>query len=122
MPAHPELGENLQFILVGFVFVIIVLLILAGITQLVGLLFKQPAKPEKSAAKATPSTAASSPSKNEPAEVTEELDPALTAAIVAAAVHAVIGDQPHRILSIRPAQQSWAQEGRRQIFSSHTVR
>jgi len=126
LPAKPSLGQNFEFIFIGFVFVILVLLILAGITQAIGLYFKQPepgkpapvdkpsqAKPPAPAADAAPA-----------AEPTEEdtLDPATTAVIVAAAVHAVIGDQPHRILSIRPTSQGWAQEGRRQIFSSHSVR
>jgi hypothetical protein len=48
-------------------------------------------------------------------------DPALVA-VIAAAVHSVIGDRAHRIVSIRPGGPGWAQEGRRQIFSSHRVR
>ncbi|WP_309382802.1 OadG family protein [Cerasicoccus frondis] len=119
LPAHPSLGQNLQFILVGFCFVILVLLVLAGITQMIGLAFKQPAKakPVVAAKSASPAVVEAPVD-----ETVEELDPAITAVIVAAAVHTVLGNQPHRILSIRPEQQSWAQEGRRQIFSSHSVR
>lgn len=124
LPAHPNLEQNIEFILAGFLFVILVLLILAGITQIVGLFFKTPAAPKKDTsalpAQAAPPSAAES-GVIQPQQG-EELDPALTAVIVAAAVHAVIGDRPHRILSIRPAQHGWAQEGRRQIFSSHSVR
>jgi hypothetical protein len=43
-------------------------------------------------------------------------------AVVAAAVHSVIGDRPHRVVSVRSTGAGWAQEGRRQIFSSHRVR
>lgn len=119
MPAHPTMAHNVKFIIFGFAFVIIVLLSLAAITQIVGLAFKQPEKPKPApvAAKAPAPAAAAAPA---PAE--DGMDSALTAVIVAAAVHAVIGDQPHRILSIRPSQSGWAQEGRRQIFSSHSVR
>lgn len=123
LPDHPSVGENLEFILVGFVFVILVLLILAGVTQLVGALFKQPEAPKKATApvevptQVTPVTTA-----NVYESDGESLDPQLTVVLVAAAVHAVIGDKPHRILSIRPTQQGWAEEGRRQIFSSHSVR
>lgn len=122
LPDHPSAGQNMEFILVGFVFVILVLLILAGITQMVGLIFKSPPPPK---AKSTVASTPAASTANTPAALAtegEELDPALTAVIVAAAVHAVIGDRPHRILNIRPTQPGWAQEGRRQIFSSHSVR
>ena len=50
-----------------------------------------------------------------------EDDPAIMA-VVAAAVHTVLGDRPHRVVSVRTSGPGWAQEGRRQIFSSHRVR
>ncbi len=118
MPAHPTMAHNIKFIVFGFAFVIIVLLTLAAITQLVGLAFKQPEKPKPAPVAKAPAPAAEAA----PVPAEDEMDSALTAVIVAAAVHAVIGDQPHRILSIRPSQSGWAQEGRRQIFSSHSVR
>lgn len=43
-------------------------------------------------------------------------------AVIAAAVHNVLGGQPHRIVRIEPVSQGWAQEGRRDIFSSHRIR
>ncbi|WP_309399602.1 OadG family transporter subunit [Cerasicoccus maritimus] len=112
------MAHNIKFIVFGFAFVIIVLLTLAAITQLVGLAFKQPEKPKPAPVAKAPAPAAEAA----PVPAEDEMDSALTAVIVAAAVHAVIGDQPHRILSIRPSQSGWAQEGRRQIFSSHSVR
>lgn len=42
--------------------------------------------------------------------------------VIAAAVYCVIGERPHRILTVRATPPGWAQEGRRQIFSSHRVR
>lgn len=43
-------------------------------------------------------------------------------AVIAAAVHNVLGGQPHRIVRIEPISYGWAQEGRRDIFSSRRVR
>jgi hypothetical protein len=33
-----------------------------------------------------------------------------------------MGDRAHRVVSVRSTGPGWAQEGRRQIFSSHRVR
>lgn len=45
-----------------------------------------------------------------------------TIAVIAAAVHHVIGKR-HRIVAVTPElDRDWAREGRRQIFSSHQVR
>jgi hypothetical protein len=42
--------------------------------------------------------------------------------LIAAAVHAALGGQPHRILHMEPVSSGWAREGRREIFSSRRVR
>ncbi|MDX2109399.1 MAG: hypothetical protein SFY80_04070 [Verrucomicrobiota bacterium] len=42
-------------------------------------------------------------------------------AVITAAVHVAVG-AGHRIVSVRPAETSWSQEGRRQIFASHSIR
>jgi len=42
--------------------------------------------------------------------------------MIAAAVHAALAGQPHRILRIEPVSSGWAREGRREIFSSRRVR
>jgi len=80
------------------------------------------------AAKAAQSTAEANSKSSPPASgnaqgaaASEGDDPALMA-VVAAAVHTVIGDRPHRVVSVRSSGPGWAQEGRRQIFSSHRVR
>ncbi|MFW6217492.1 MAG: OadG family protein, partial [Verrucomicrobiota bacterium] len=52
----------------------------------------------------------------------DDADDPRRVAVIAAAVHSVIGDRPHRVVSIRSTGPGWAQEGRRQIFSSHRVR
>ena len=42
--------------------------------------------------------------------------------LIAAAVHAALDGQAHRILHIEPVSSGWAREGRREIFSSRRVR
>lgn len=119
-------------VVVGFLFVVLVLAVLASVTAAMGAWFtKQAASSAAKAAEAAKSTAealsnsnASDPgsataSSNQPAKGEE--DPAFVA-VIAASVHTVIGDRPHRVVSIRSAGPGWAQEGRRQIFSSHRVR
>jgi Na+-transporting methylmalonyl-CoA/oxaloacetate decarboxylase gamma subunit len=122
-------------VVVGFLFVIVVLALLAAVTSAMGAWFtKQAAQSAAKAAAAAQSAAeasaksgspAGSPSSSAaapaPTSQSEEDDPAFVA-VVAAAVHSVIGDRPHRIVSIRSSGPGWAQEGRRQIFSSHRVR
>ncbi|GHC05575.1 OadG family transporter subunit [Cerasicoccus arenae] len=122
LPAHPSIGENMTFIVVGFLFVTFVLLTLAGVTQMISLLFRQADNAKKKPAPAT----TQQPNVSTSVETTPEaedasLDP-LTAVVIAAAVHAIIGEKPHRILNIRPSSHGWAQEGRRAIFTSHKVR
>jgi Na+-transporting methylmalonyl-CoA/oxaloacetate decarboxylase gamma subunit len=116
-------------VVVGFLFVIIVLALLASVTALMGVFFtkqaaysaERAAKAAQKAAEASGATqgtaAASSPA---PAPASDD-DPVLTA-VIAAAVHTVMGDRPHRVVSVRSSGPGWAQEGRRQIFSSHRVR
>ncbi|HKK78251.1 MAG TPA: OadG family transporter subunit [Phaeodactylibacter sp.] len=119
---------------VGFLFVIVVLALLASVTSAMGAWFtKQAAKSAAKAAAAAQATAeASAKSSSESpasgssavgssASADEGDEPALMA-VIAAAVHSAIGDRPHRVVSIRSAGPGWAQEGRRQIFSSHRVR
>lgn len=109
-------------VLVGFSFVVLVLALLALVTTAMGSLFNKQSvrsaekavKVAATAAKITPVTPAE--------EATSEADSAVIAAVIAAAVHTVIGDRPHRVVSIRSTGPGWAQEGRRQIFSSHRVR
>ena len=120
-------------VVVGFLFVMIVLSLLAAVTSALGAFFiKQAAFDAAKAAKAAEAAAKSVAAKpqvaqHQPATAPQasgsdsKEDPALLA-VVAAAVHTVMGDRAHRVVSVRTAGPGWAQEGRRQIFSSHRVR
>ena len=125
--AGPETLANtsgtLEIVGVGFIFVLVVLALLAMVTAAIGAIFiRFDAKAEAKAAVAAAAAAALAPAPTaDPEAVDYEEDPALVA-VIAAAVHSVIGDRAHRIVSIRPGGPGWAQEGRRQIFSSHRVR
>ncbi len=56
-----------------------------------------------------------------PVSGTENIEaPIIT--LIAAAVHAALDGQPHRILHMEPVSGGWAREGRREIFSSRRVR
>ena len=122
-------GLGSAIVVVGFAFVMVVLVLLALVTASIGAVFRR--YDAKITAKAEAAVAAAVAAANlapKPAPVAspeaiscEDEDPALMA-VLAAAVHSVIGDRAHRIVSIRPGGPGWAQEGRRQIFSSHRVR
>ncbi len=111
-------GVSNLTVFLGFVFVIAVLAFLAGITQVLGFIFARTGG--ATAAKAPAAPAKPIPAKPAPVAGSEE-SPELVA-IIAAAVHATLGE-PHRILSIkRSSDRTWAAEGRREIFRSHKVR
>lgn len=126
-PSMEEVVHSSESLIVGFVFVIGLLGLLAGLTSLIGVYFtrrelaalKAAAAERESAgapASATPVAAAPTP-QTEIAEEDIHLLP-----VVAAAIHTVFGDRPHRVVSIKPARSGWAQEGRREIFSGRRVR
>ena len=101
-------------VFVGFFFVLFVLMLLFIVTSIMGRFFARAAAKDQSVgANATQEIDTSS-------FTTEENDPHLIA-VIAAAVHCVLGEGSHRIVSIRSANSSWAKEGRRQIFSSHQL-
>ena len=115
---------------VGFTFVMVVLALLAAVTAAIGALFvsfdaKKTAQAALKAAQATSAAPGPAPvaaaKVSEPQKADSDDDPVL-AAVIAAAVHSVIGDRAHRIVSIRPGGPGWAQEGRRKRGSSHRVR
>jgi Na+-transporting methylmalonyl-CoA/oxaloacetate decarboxylase gamma subunit len=126
-------------VVVGFLFVVLVLALLATVTSVMGAWFNKQAAHDAAKAAAAAQSAAEASAKSgsvsgaaAPAAPAASVassgapqddadDPAFVA-LVAAAVHSVIGDRPHRIVSIRSSGPGWAQEGRRQIFSSHRVR
>lgn len=129
--APPDSPSTISVVIVGFLFVMIVLALLAAVTSAIGAFFvKQAASEAAKAARAAQKAAESSRgmtapaadgTATAPARDEDGDDPAILA-VIAAAIHTVIGDRPHRVVSIRSTGPGWAQEGRRQIFSSHRVR
>lgn len=121
--SHAQTSGTLEIVGVGFIFVMVVLALLAMVTAAIGAVFiRFDAKAAAKAAVAAAEAAAlAPPAAPDPEALDYEEDPALVA-VIAAAVHSVIGDRAHRIVSVRPGGPGWAQEGRRQIFSSHRVR
>ncbi len=119
--AKPTLTENISFILIGFLFVLVVLAALSIVTTLIGVLctrlIKEPAAKKPAAAKA--------PAAPEPRADGIQTDgdiPEHIIALIATATHVILKGRPQKIVSIRAGSQGWAQEGRREIFSSHRVR
>lgn len=138
-----ETSGALTVVAVGFLFVMVVLALLSTVTAVMGAYFARKAAQESAKAAAGALKVAdrlAKVSRSEPLSTIPTAEPAAAAtegspsssdldsedpaivAVIAAAVHCVIGDRPHRIVSIRPGGPGWAQEGRRQIFSSHRVR
>ena len=108
----PEVSANTPGTLeiVGVGFVMVVLALLAMVTSAIGAIFirfdaKAAAKSATAAA-----TAALAPTPTLPEALDDEQDPALIA-VITAAVHSVIGDRAHRIVSIRPGGSGAAQKG-----------
>lgn len=109
-----------NLVITGFLFVVIVLTMLAAMTWLGGRYFAArdaanatPPKKTLKAPKPAPAPAAASAASDEGDQL---------AAVITAAIHVALQDQPFRVRSIRRMAPGWAQEGRRQIFSSHRVR
>lgn len=121
----PARLENITEMIVGFVFVIVVLALLAGITEAIGFVFKRIAK-GKSTQPAPIRQTRQSSANNVSAPATadsapEEIPPEIIA-VIAAAVHMTV-KQPHRIVAIQAeTHHQWAAEGRREIFQSHRLR
>ena len=112
----PEASANtsgtLEIVGVGFIFVMMVLTLLAMVTSALGAIFiRFDAKAAaKAAAVATAAAALAPTSTSDPVALDYEEDPALIA-VITAAVHTEIGDRAHRIVSIRPAGSSGVQNG-----------
>ena len=108
----PSVSANtsgtLEIVGVGFIFVMVVLALLAMVTSAIGAIFIR--FDAKAAAKsATAAAAALAPTPTLPEALDDEPDPALIA-VIAAAVHSVVGDRSHRIVSIRPSGSGGAQK------------
>ena len=133
LAALSEPLEAYEMVLLGFFFVLFVLTSLAFLTWLVGKILhrsnhKARSKDEKEAdnlvmAHAAEGQMGSVDEDDEDAGDEKESDEQLKIfAAISAAVHLVLKDQRFRVRTIRPVDHSWAQEGRRQIFSSHRLR
>ncbi len=95
--------------LAGFLLVMSALVLLWGLTALVGKVFGQPGP-------AAPSSPIVRQPETAAADVPEE-----DVVIIAAAV-ALLLDAPHRVVAVRPLPSSWGQQGRRDIHDSHRIR
>ena len=110
----PEVSANtpgtLEIVGVGFIFVMVVLALLAMVTSAIGAIFIR--FDAKAAAKSATAAAAAAlaPTPTLPEALDDEPDPALIA-VITAAVHSVIGDRAHRIVSIRPGGSGAVQKG-----------
>jgi sodium pump decarboxylase gamma subunit len=111
-----ENPDAMHLVAIGFLFVIAILSLLALLTFLGGRLFVA-----KAAHAPAPPPPAPHPSAAEARSQKEEADNQITA-VVTAAIHVALQDRRFRVRSIRRTAPGWAQEGRRQIFSSHRLR
>lgn len=124
--ATGDANDSIFVILFGFVFVLLVLSLLTFITTCIGRIFIRTGyvrnlKAETAVKEAAKSSRVPVIEREEASGSAEGEDPLLPV-VIAAAIHCVLGDRPHRIVAIQEASPAWAQEGRRQIFSSHRVR
>ena len=109
---HPFI-QSLEHI-IGFLVVMAALLLLYALTAGVGTLLRSIADSRTGTAAPKNATVGTSPITTD--DVTEEEIAALTACV------SLIMGQQHRIVSIRPGDKSWSQEGRREHFASHRIR
>lgn len=115
--AAAESPNAVNLVVTGFLFVVVVLSLLAFFTWAGGKFFaaRDAAKPPLTKATIKPPKVAAAP-----APVASEDDH--LAAVITAAIHVALQDRNFRVRSIRRMAPGWAQEGRRQIFSSHRLR
>lgn len=121
LPDKPGILETLGYQLNGLIVVFLALASIWLLLEIIGHFFKRLPHEEPQvlpvAAPRVASAAAPAAAPAAPAGLTPELIVAVTAA-----VHHVLGDRV-RISAIVPmSSNSWAREGRRQIFSSHQPR
>ncbi len=114
--AAAEVPKPTNVLVTGFLFVVLVLCLLFLITFLGGKVFAArsaaagPAEEKKKAPRAAEVQAHKQEEENR------------IAAVITAAVHVALQDRKFRVRSIHRTAPGWAQEGRRQIFSSHRLR
>jgi Na+-transporting methylmalonyl-CoA/oxaloacetate decarboxylase gamma subunit len=107
--------------LAGMLMVMITLSILWGVcaltAKLVALL-----QPEAKPAIASNAKAAAPPITTAPAAADPSFIAPEIVAVIAAAVATVTGNQPVRIVSIKPMSTSWERAGRQSVLTSHRIR
>jgi sodium pump decarboxylase gamma subunit len=96
-------------LLVGFVIVMMTLVLLWGLTALMGRIVGR--FESRAPRKAVPAAASA------PAAVDDDEE----IAVVAAAV-ALMLDVPHRVVQVRPRPSAWAHQGRDDLHGSHRIR
>lgn len=119
---HPGVLETITYQLNGLVVVFLALCFIWAVMEVVGLFFRRKAAAEEAvvkAAKLAAEEAAALALTNAPAE--PSLPPELIA-VIAAAVKVTLRHKRYKVHAIVPAASDWAREGRRQIFSSHSIR
>lgn len=117
--AKPTVAENISFIVIGFLFVLVVLATLSIVTSLIGVACQKLIKEPVVVATAAP---AAKPAPRADGIETDGDIPEHVIALIATATHVILEGRAQKIVSIRGSSQGWAQEGRREIFSSHRVR
>lgn len=122
---HPGVLEVLAYQLNGLVVVFLALSFIWAVMEVVGLYFKRKAAAEEAAAKAArlaaEQAAAAAQAQAQAAAAAAGLTPELLA-VIAAAVKVTLRNKRHKVHAIVPNASDWAREGRRQIFSSHSIR
>ncbi len=119
---RPGVLEVIAYQLNGLIVVFLALTLIWCCMEIVGLYYKRIAAKEAAAKKArivAEEAAAAEASVQTDKDIS--LPPELIAAI-AAAVKVALRDKRHKIHAIVPNATDWAREGRRQIFSSHSIR
>lgn len=117
---YPSYLQMTNFMLVGFVVVLIALACLSFITSIVGFFFCQAEKLKSKAAATAAAAPAAAPAPTAPTLPKGGLDGAHLA-VITAAVYSVLNGAKCRIVSISPSQNSsmWVESGRMSIFNSH---
>ncbi|MFP4358303.1 MAG: OadG family transporter subunit [Puniceicoccaceae bacterium] len=113
--AAAEPPDPTNVLATGFLFVVLVLCLLFLITFLAGRVFAARNAAAAPAEEKRPPRAAE-------LQAHRQEEENRVAAVVTAAIHVALQDRKFRVRSIRPTSPGWAQEGRRQIFSSHRLR
>lgn len=105
--------------LAGMLMVMVILALLWGVCAFTATIIKLLLREPKPATAPPAPTAAPAPAPAPQAEsgITPEI-----VAVIAAAVATVTGNQPVRIISIKPMSTSWERAGRQSVLTSHRIR